>query len=428
MSDQLIIQLPGATDPDADLAWAQVRDGAIIAEGVIGGDGHPGLPEPVVTERAIVVLPAQDVFIRRAPVPGQSERDARRAAPFLLEDHLGQALEDLTVEIGPAGADGMRWIMAVDQTLCAQWRSRLSSLNLQMVDLIPDAMLLKGYGGDLTVMEVGDRILFQTRLGDLTEDEMQTDEPRELEAALSDPVCGAIEPDLLNPVLAGLGHRLHPRRLLVSEAISPSPVAVGDAPLAVKRMGAPDLRLMAAALPAERLAGLPALLGSGFGPGLDYGALLKPWRLAAGLGLAAVLGVSALSAGQAFYLDQRTEQYDQARLEAFTQRFPNTRVTNVRAQMNQALEAVQGGSQTGAGFLPLASALADILEDQERVRVDAVRYDASRGALSVTALYSGFGDFEALRSAAQARGIVLEDGGARQSAQGVAAEFTVRLP
>ena len=35
---------------------------------------------------------------------------------------------------------------------------------------------------------------------------------------------------------------------------------------------------------------------------------------------------------------------------------------------------------------------------------------------------------ERLRRAAEARGVVLEDGGARQSAAGVSAEFTVRLP
>lgn len=428
MSDVLILQLPNATRLDADLTWTVVRDGAIIAEGLLAADTPADLPDTVSADRAIVLLPAEDLFLRRAPVPGQSERDVRRAAPFLIEDHLAQALEDVTVEAGPTGPDGARWILAVDQTVREQWRTRLSGLSLPPLYALPDAMALKGYGGDLTVMAYEDRVLFQTRAADLSAQDTEGDEPRDLDAALSDPVCGGFEPELLNPVLAGLGHRLHPRRILVTEGISPSPLAVGEAPLAVKRMDAPDLRLAAAAMDVELLGQMPAILGTAFGPALDLWELAKPWRWAAGLGVAALLGVTALSAGQAIYLDQRSQQYEAARLAAFSDRFPGTRVTNVRVQMDQALRGLQGGADAGAGFLPLASALADILDNQDRVRVDAIRYDASRGELSVTALYTGFGDFEALRTAAEARGIVLEDGGARQSAQGVAAEFTVRLP
>ncbi|MBL4544766.1 MAG: hypothetical protein JKP95_02730 [Oceanicaulis sp.] len=52
--------------------------------------------------------------------------------------------------------------------------------------------------------------------------------------------------------------------------------------------------------------------------------------------------------------------------------------------------------------MPLASALAEIVREVDDVRVDSVRFDASRGELSVSALYSGFGDFERLRRAAEA--------------------------
>ena len=170
------------------------------------------------------------------------------------------------------------------------------------------------------------------------------------------------------------------------------------------------------------------MLGDEFATSLDWAGLLKPWRWAAGLALTALISATALMAVQAAYLDERAERYEAAQAEAFRTLFPDARIVNVSTQMRQALNTMRGGAEGGTGFLPLASALADMMRDVDEVRVDSVRYDASRGELSVSALYSGFGDFERLRSAAEARGVVLEDGGARQSAAGVSAEFTVRLP
>ena len=427
MTDVLILQPPASDTRDPDTRWSVVRRGAVIAEGVMAPGERVETPAGLVIERAVVVLPSEDVFIRRLPVPGQSERDARRAAPFLIEDQIAQPLEDVEVSLGPVGSDGARWLAAVDHSLLKSWRDSLSGLDVAHIHSVPDGLLLTGHGGDLTVMGYGDRVVFQTRAGDLAASgEMET--ARDLDAALSDPVCGGIEPHLLTPVLAGLGRSLSPKRVLISPELNPAALAPDDTPIAVKRIDAPDLRLAAAAVPVERLTALPAVFGDAFAARLDWAGLLHPWRWAAGLGLAAVLGASALMMGQAAYLEDRASRYQAAQEAEFRELFPEARLVNVRAQMRQALAGVSGGGAGGAGFLPLASALAGVLDDVDGVRVDSLRYDASRGELSVTALYSGFGDFERLRQAAEARGAVLEDGGARQSAAGVAGEFIVRLP
>jgi general secretion pathway protein L len=426
MTDVLILQPPASATDDQSLRWSVVRTGAVIAEGILAPGATVATPAGTVIERAVVVLPSEDVFIRRLPVPGQSERDARRAAPFLIEDQIAQPLEDVEVSLGPVGSDGARWLAALDRSLLKSWRDRLSGLDVSQLHIVPDGMVLTGHGGDLTVMGYGERVVFQTRAGDLGAGD--EDAARDLDAALADPVCGAVEPHLLTPVLAGLGRRLSPKRVLISPELNPAALAPDDTPIAIKRIEAPDLRLAAAALPVEALNALPAIFGDAFAAKLDWGDMLRPWRWAAGLGLVAVLGASALMMGQAAYLDDRASRYQAAQEAEFRQLFPEARIVNVSAQMRQALNGVSGGGAGGAGFLPLASMLAGVLEDVDGVRVDSLRYDASRGELSVTALYSGFGDFERLRQGAEARGAVLEDGGARQSAAGVAGEFTVRLP
>ena len=426
MTDVLILQPPRARAEQTGLGWSVVRSGAVIAEGVLSPGDMLEPPQTVQIDHAVVLLPAEDVFVRRLPVPGQSERDARRAAPFLIEDHLAQSLEDVQVALGPVGADGARWLTAVDRTRLKAWREMLAGVLVKPVYALSDALALEGQDADLAVMSYGDRIVFKTRTGDLAE--AGSAPARDLDAALSDPVCGAIEPHLLAPVLSGVGHRLAPRRILISPDLDLSALAQGEASVSATRIKAPDLRFAAAALTVSQLESLPRVLGEGFAASVDWAGLLKPWRWAAGLALTALISATALMAVQAAYLEDRAERYDAAQAEAFRTLFPDARIVNVPAQMRQALNTVRGGAEGGAGFLPLASALAEIVREVDDVRVDSVRFDASRGELSVSALYSGFGDFERLRRAAEARGVVLEDGGARQSAAGVSAEFTVRLP
>jgi general secretion pathway protein L len=61
------------------------------------------------------------------------------------------------------------------------------------------------------------------------------------------------------------------------------------------------------------------------------------------------------------------------------------------------------------------------------VRIDHIRFDRARSELSVSALYTDFSDFDALNARAEALGIRLDDGGARESGNAIQGEFTVRL-
>ena len=428
MRDVLILQPPASALADQSLRWSVVRDGAILQSGVTPPGASLTLPAEIGITRAVVLLPSEDVFVRRLPVPGRSERDARRAAPYLIEEQIAQPLDELEVSLGPVGADGARWVMAVDRTLLQSWRACLSGLDVPMVHALPDGLALDGQGSALTVMAYGGRLVFRTRAGDLDALAESGQAPRDLDAALADPVCGAVEPLLAARVLEGLGRRLQPRRVCLSAGLDAAPLSPSGAPIIIDRMAAPDLPIAAAAIGLDALETLPAMLGDAFAARIDWAMMLKPWRFAAGLALTAVLAGSALMMGQAAWLEARAARYEAAQEAEFRALFPEARIVNVRAQMRQALGGVSGSSQDGAGFVAMASVLASLLSDVEGVRVDSLRYDASRGELSVTALYSGFGDFERLRQAAEARGAILEDGGARQGAAGVAGDFTVRLP
>ncbi|MGJ3232704.1 MAG: type II secretion system protein GspL [Oceanicaulis sp.] len=421
----LVITLPA--DADAEAGWALVSGGAVLEAGVLSPDVAPDLmgAEP---DRAVALIPAETVFLRRLEVPGTSERDARRAAPFLIEDHLAGALEDTVVETGPQGPDGRRLVAAVSANLRDHWRRLAAGAGVKPVYAVPDALVPDDHGADLLVFEDRGRILFKTRAGAAEDADDEDAAPRDLDAALAEPLCGAVEPDLAGHVLPALAARLKPRRLLVSEDVDPALAAPDGTPVALKRMPAPDLRAAAAGLDPVVLQGLPPVLGAGLASGLNWGELLRPWRAAAVLALAACLGAAALAAGQALFYEHRTELYRDAEITAFEEAFPDAGpARRVQTQLRDQLARV-GAADTGAGFLDLAAALARLTEGDEAVQVTAMRYDATRGALQVSARYSGFDDFERLRARAEGLAVVLEDGGARQAETGVVGEFTVRAP
>jgi general secretion pathway protein L len=422
----LVVTLPAQAEA-SEVSWAFVDGDEVLAEGVVSPGEAPDLPVGAAPQRAVALMPAEAVFLRRVAVPGGSERDARRAAPFLIEEQLAQPLETVAVEVGPKQADGTRFVLAVDSALRETWRKCAAGLGVKPVQAVPDVMTIQSHGADLAVYALESRILIQTRDGDLHAAPDGAKGERDMEAAASERLFAAVEPELADMVLPSLSAKIRPRRVIVTEGFDPALTAADDAPIALKRVPAPDLRSAAAALPVSAFDRLPSVLGAGLASGFDWAQTLRPWRAAAGLAFAALIGLAGLNALQASVLERRADAYERARQATFQQAFPDTRPVNIDVQLRRRLAAV-GAAESGGGFLDLSAALSAILSDVEGVRVDSIRYDAERGGLAVSALYGDFGDFEALRAAAEARDLILDDGGARQSADGVEGEFTVRLP
>ena len=112
---------------------------------------------------------------------------------------------------------------------------------------------------------------------------------------------------------------------------------------------------------------------------------------------------------------------------AFAEAFPDSRrIVNPRAQLAQRLRELEAQDTGGDSFLQLAGALAGVTQGLSGIEIVAVRFEAGQQALSVSARYGGFSDFEALRDAGEAEGLEIADAGARQGADGVSGEFIVR--
>lgn len=423
----LVISLPpGGGDADTPAGWALVGgDGGLVAEGRVLPGQRPDLPQGRLPSHAIALMPAQDLQVRHLAVPGRHDREAARAAPFLVEEDLAAPLETQHVAIGPRGEDGQCWLFAAYRTVQAGWREYLLGLGVKPVYAVPDAMMLNGHGGDLTLAGYEGVILFQTRAGDLVR-RAELAGSEAAEPGPDDPVCGGIDAVLAEHVLPALGRHMAPKRLTIGPDIDPGLVAPDDTPIAVKRQPVPDLRLEAARSPETVFGALPAFFGEALVFGIDWPARLQPWRRAAVLAGVTVLGATALLAAEGVYYAHRAEVFYESSRDLYRTEF-DERAVDPAAQLRVRLRAL-GDGPGEAGFLPLAAALAEIAAASQTVSIDSVRYSADRGGLSVTASYPDFADFETFRAAAEAEGLVIEEGGARQGGDAITGDFLLRLP
>jgi general secretion pathway protein L len=393
------------------VAWSIVDRGhrARLQEGRLAAD--ESLPEAALdaVTRTLILLPAEDLHLARLSIPARSEREARLAAPYLLEDELASRLDETTVLPGPRRAeDDRRWVVALDSALLADWRARLAGLAIRPAYLVPDSLVAIEPGAALTLYDRGDSILF------------------------------AYDPDAENPAspLAGVMDTA-----LFGSVIQPLVQAAGSGTVAASRslgltganfraIGQGELDLRASGLDDALLTALPRLFGEGLASGFDGAALMRPLRRPLAMAAGLLLAFCLLMAGEALYYRFQAERFETATVAVFNHAVPDLGRPVIAAEAERLLAdrlaRLEGNGQSA--FLQLVTALDDLTADSERIRIDHVRFDPAGGRLSVGATYSDFSDFDALSARADLLGLRLEDGGAREGSAGIEGEFVVRLP
>ena len=191
-----------------------------------------------------------------------------------------------------------------------------------------------------------------------------------------------------------------------------------------------DLDRSASRLEDELLHALPPLFGDRLRSTFDWSALLRPMRRPAVLAGAALFGFGLLLGGEAIYLRHQADRFDEASLTLFRQTFPDVTASLVPASARRILDqrlAGLTGNRDGVSFLTLSAALADLTRDNDRIRIDHLRFDRNRAELTVSAIYTEFSDFDALGRQAADMGLILDDQGTREGDRGIEGDFVLRL-
>lgn len=122
------------------LRWLRLADGV---EGE-AGEGLASIPPLAdgVDETVAMIVPAADVSVNYADMPGLTSAQARAAARLLASESSVAPLETLHVATGEADGNGDRLIAAVDHALMAGWLAEAQAAGFDPELVVPASLLL----------------------------------------------------------------------------------------------------------------------------------------------------------------------------------------------------------------------------------------------------------------------------------------------
>ncbi|MBR9835667.1 MAG: hypothetical protein GYB42_10900, partial [Alphaproteobacteria bacterium] len=88
--------------------------------------------------KACMIVPGTEVLGLQAVIPARNEAQARRAAPFAVEDDVGEPIENAHVALGPKPSDPQmpRLINVASNDQMQAWLATLSAAGLQDASLV----------------------------------------------------------------------------------------------------------------------------------------------------------------------------------------------------------------------------------------------------------------------------------------------------
>ncbi|MBM4227079.1 MAG: hypothetical protein FJ164_04975 [Gammaproteobacteria bacterium] len=161
--------------PGAIFEWAEVdRDGA---PGTPARGGVQSLIDACAAREMTLLLDGRSVGTLPAAIPAKSQRQARIAAPFAIEDDVTEELEALYVTCGPAEEAGVRTVGYTRRHELDALLAPLAEARVALRGVRPDYLALPWSPGQWSVLLEDNRLLVRTaaRQGFVVERELATE-------------------------------------------------------------------------------------------------------------------------------------------------------------------------------------------------------------------------------------------------------------
>jgi general secretion pathway protein L len=322
------------------------------------GRGALGAVRAVLAgRRCTVLVNGIDVLNAQAELPAASQARLRQIAPFSLEESLADDLEHMAFAIGARLASGATQVAAVATERMDAWLAQLRAAGLVPYALCSEADGVPDIPNTLVLVIEGERI-FGRKPGQppFTFDGLTLRQALDIALARE-----GDEPELKHVrVFAdepGHAHYLHALTELDSEFASAELKVASDGVF-------PHLAATLAQRPGTNL------LQGAYSPRSNWGAALRPWRMAAGLVAASVVLAFVLQGAQ--FLQLRRADAELTELVAGTcQRVVgDSSVSGCEREVQQRLGASTGA--TNEGFLSTLAAVAAARDAD--TRVEALSY------------------------------------------------------
>jgi len=347
---------------------------------VTGSGERKLLTDVSARDEVIIFAPGTDISLLSVVLPARSEAEARRAAPFAVEDEIAVSIEDAHFAIGPAGSDVQkpRSLHVVSLAVMEAWSEWLSGIpQLQGAQLIAEhSMLSPGQA-----FAVEDRVLANIEGRVFSFDRAMPEDL--LGALLGEAHVDSISNDAL---LLKLAKNYESSDVLVNLCQGPF--------RSRNRRAAPSF---------------------------------KEWRLSACLAAALALSWGVYSLVDISSMRKQKEDIETAIATAYAQALPDApKPTNYVRAVSQEVNAQKGGGHA-ISFRGASAALYAALAAQSNAQLLSLRYDSEDGVLIASIAYAAYGDDAALKSALTDTGFDVTLGDVRQERAGVVGDVTLRM-
>jgi general secretion pathway protein L len=316
----------------------------------------------------IVLVPAQEVLLTSVHIPARSAAKIKAALPFALEENLADDVEDLHFAIGVRQENNRLPVAVVARDKMSQWLHRLSEAGIEPVILAAENHGLAKIPGTLSIMVDGETIMFND--GADAEFSMQDVKPSDV-LVIAGQLGETQQEDGENS-----GHLVVFCTPEQNENLEHDWIALRHELHSVDVNVLPDGVLPKLAVTVAAGHGVNLLQGS-YGKKIEYGPLLRPWKIAALLLLGLVIVGMAMKGVGYYQLLQ-----DEATLRAqFNAEYRLLRPGDTREIVDPVatVESLRRGIGVSAApqvFLPTMRELGAALDDNSDTEIEVISYRA----------------------------------------------------
>ena len=345
MSEYLVVRL---APESSNAAWMVLdSDGHRVSQPVSGPLSEVG---PAAEGRRVILLvPGLNVVLTRASLPVKNQARLQQMLPYSLEDTVAEDVERLHFAAGPRDESGEMAVAVVSKELLDEWLARCAHAGFSPFYAYSESEGVPDTPGSLTLVVEGDRTYGRG------------------EDRTSFALEGLALGEVLEVLQGSSDDDAQLRHIVLYADDAGHARCEGELAELREQTASIDLQLMPdGPLPrlGSTLINQPGsnLMQGAYAPKSNWGALLKPWRLAAGLLIG--LALAAMLAEGVRYLSlSREDQALATLLEAGCQRsFQSARLSTCQSEIQRRLAPTEaaasgGGSQTG--FLSTLAAFSE---------------------------------------------------------------------
>nr|WP_320126928.1 type II secretion system protein GspL [uncultured Shewanella sp.] len=362
MSERLFIRLGRTAEQACSwLVWSEQEQEIIASGELANAQGLSTLTERAGNRPVDVLVPAAAMTLTSVHLPEKGQRQALKALPFMLEEALAEDVDAMHFTVGPRDGDALS-VVAVAHEQMQTWLSCLTEAGLKVKRIVPDCLALPLLECQWAAMNFGNELLLRTGL--------------------------ATGQSLPLPWLPIALEQLRPAQGEVSVA-SYTDMQLEGVELKPQSLELPMLVLARGILHA------PVNLLSGvYTPKREYSKQLMMWKSAAiVIAIACVLAL----VNKGLTIHQVNGQIADLKAQSesiYQQVVPgNSRIVNLRSQMESQLRALQGQG-SGAEFFAMLDGLQDAFKQVPELKPNSLRFESARNEIRMQVSAKNYAQIE----------------------------------